>query len=380
MNKKDIIDTLIRNTGIRVVTDSLVILPTDIKLGQNHETEFYTRLYENPLLSLGEMYMEEIWSCNDLVQLIKLFFDAGLNNLRESPKEIKYRFFLKMIPYFIKTRILNSAKKNPYEIGQKHYDIGNDLYQVMLDSSMTYSCGLWSPDIDNLEEAQKAKFKRICEDLQFKPGMRVLDIGCGFGSFAKYAAIKYGVEVIGITVSKEQAIFARENCKGLAVTILVQDYRLLVGCEFDAIVSIGMFEHVHKKNYKEFFKICARLLKPGGKLFLHTIASFQKVLVTDPFINKWIFPNSYIPTEKQTLKPALRFFNRLQMYYIEPENYARTLEVWYKNFKNGWDSIKQNYQNFGYSFYRKWEFYLCCCIATFKAEKKYVLQILFEKK
>ena len=151
----------------------------------------------------------------------------------------------------LKARLVNlQSTSRAYNIGKKHYDIGNELYKNMLDKRMNYSCGYWK-NSKTLDQAQEAKLDLICKKVGLKPGMKILDIGCGWGSFVKFAAEKYKVKAVGITVSKEQAKLARELCKGLPIEIRLQDYREL-NEKFDRIISIGMFEHVGPKNYKTY--------------------------------------------------------------------------------------------------------------------------------
>ena len=241
-------------------------------------------------------------------------------------------------------------------VGKEHYDIGNDLYQLMLDKRMTYTCGYWK-NAKNLEEAQEAKLDLICKKLGLKKGDKVLDIGCGWGSFAKYAAEKYGARVVGITVSKEQVELARKLCKGLPVEIRIQDYRE-VNEKFDHVVSIGMFEHVGYKNYRTFFKTVHKCLKDDGLFLLHTMGqrdSYPDFNHPDyHWVLKHIFPNGMIPSIKQIGKATEELFV-MEDWHTFREDYDKTIMAWWNNFDKNWPKLRAKY---GDRFYRMWRFYV----------------------
>lgn len=266
------------------------------------------------------------------------------------------------------------SKSRAYEVGKRHYDIGNDLYKAMLDKRMAYSCGYWRT-AKTLEQAQEAKLDMACKKLGLKKGMRVLDIGCGWGSFVKYAAEKYGVKCVGITVSKEQVKFARDVCKGLPVEIRLQDYRNL-NEKFDRIISIGMFEHVGYKNYRPYMKLVNNCLKPDGLFLLHTIGGNVSTSSTDPWINKYIFPNSMLPSAKQVASAYEKLFV-LEDWHSFGDDYGKTLMSWFRNFKKNWWQIKDNYNG---RFYRMWEYYLLACAGSFRSRRNQLWQIVFSKK
>lgn len=256
-----------------------------------------------------------------------------------------------------------------FEVGEKHYDIGNDLYEAMLDSRMTYTCGYWK-DAHNLEEAQEAKLDLVCKKLGLKPGHRILDVGCGWGSFLKYASERYGVRGVGITVSKEQAALARERCKGLPIEIRLQDYRDTEGT-YDHIASLGMFEHVGPKNYRAYFSKIKTLLKDGGLFLLHTIGSDITAPV-DPWIEKYIFPNSQIPSLRQ-VADALEGLFIMEDWHNFGADYDTTLMAWFSRFDAHWEEFKHRYDE---RFYRMWKYYLLVSAASFRARKNQLWQIV----
>jgi cyclopropane-fatty-acyl-phospholipid synthase len=214
----------------------------------------------------------------------------------------------------------------------------------------------------------------VCKKINLQPGQRVLDIGCGWGSFAQYAAEEYGAEVVGITVSKEQVELGRERCKGLPVEIRLQDYRE-INEPFDHIISLGMIEHVGSKNYRTYMQTAHRCLKDNGIFLLHTIGSNRSVRTTDPWIEKYIFPNSQLPSIRQLALAAEGLFV-MEDWQNFGVHYDKTLMAWYQNFDTGWDELKSTYSE---RFYRMWTYYLLSCAGSFRARKNQLWQIVFSK-
>ncbi len=350
----------------------------DIKIDGNNSWDihvknprFYSRVLSGGSLALGESYIDGWWDCRALDEFFYKVLESKLN---EKIKGIKY-----ILPSFIKAKIINLQKKSrAYEVGKKHYDLGNILYKKMLDKYMNYSCGYWKY-AKNLDEAEIAKLDLICKKVGLKPGMKVLDVGCGWGGFAKYAAEKYKVDVVGITISKEQAKLARKLCKGLPVEIKLEDYRNLPknNEKFDAIISIGMFEHVGVKNYKIFMKVIYKLLKNEGLFLLHTIGGNESVNLTDPWIGKYIFTNSMLPSIKQIAEASENILI-LEDWHNFGTDYDRTLMAWHKNFNKNWNKIKKS-NNYDERFYRMWNYYLLSCAGSFRARKNQLWQIVFSK-
>jgi cyclopropane-fatty-acyl-phospholipid synthase len=238
---------------------------------------------------------------------------------------------------------------------------------------MVYSCAYWK-DANNLDDAQEAKLDLICKKLDLHSGSRILDIGCGWGSFARYAAEQYGAEVVGITVSRDQANFARERCAGLPVEIRLQDYRDVEGM-FDRIVSVGMFEHVGYKNYRTYMETARRLLKDGGLFLLHTIGRGETRRENDAWIEKYIFPNSMIPSMKQ-ISAAIEKLFVVEDWHNFSADYDATLMAWFRNFDLNWDSLNEQYD---VRFYRMWKYYLLSCAAAFRTRHMQVWQIILSK-
>jgi len=243
----------------------------------------------------------------------------------------------------------------------------------MLDKRMVYTCGYWK-NAKTLDQAQEAKLDLVCRKLNLKPGQKILDIGCGWGSFAKYAAEKYKVKVVGITISKEQIELARKICKGLPIEIRLQDYRE-INEKFDHIVSLGMFEHVGYKNYREYMKVVHRCLKDGGLFLLHTIANNKTVYYCNPWFDKYIFPNGMLPSIQQMGKASEELLV-MEDWQNFGADYDKTLLAWFKNFDKHWDKFKDKYPK---NFYRMWKFYLLSCAGGFRAREIQLWQIVFSK-
>jgi len=263
-------------------------------------------------------------------------------------------------------------------VAQEHYDLGNDLYQVMLDKTMNYTCGLWYPETKTLEEAQINKMDIVGRKLKLKPGMKVLDLGCGFGGAAKYMAEKFGVSVTAYNISKEQVAYARESCKGLDVEIKLEDYRNATG-QYDAVYSIGLFEHVGHRNYRGYFKVVERCLKPEGLALVHAITIADHQTQTEAWLTKFIFPGGELPHVKDylTANENLLVVEDLQSF---AKSYAKTLRCWRNNFRKNWDSIEKNYKGrFGGRFYRMYDYYLAFCEGLFKERSGQLHQVVYSK-
>jgi cyclopropane-fatty-acyl-phospholipid synthase len=244
----------------------------------------------------------------------------------------------------------------------------------MLGNNMVYSCGYWK-NAATLEEAQVAKLDLVCRKLGLRKGQRVLDIGCGWGGFARYAAMNYGVSVTGITVSREQERLAREFNRGLPVEIRYQDFREVKEV-FDHIVSIGMFEHVGYKNYREYMAVVRRSLASNGLFLLHTIGNLNTSINQEPWIAKYIFPNSKLPSIKQ-IAQAIEGLFVLEELENFGADYDRTLMVWNQNFENHWQDFRQTYDE---RFHRMWRYYLLMCSGAFRARYLQLWQLVLSKR
>ncbi len=337
--------------------------PFDVQV---HNDQFYGRVLRDRSLGLGESYVEGWWDVERLDECIYHILKADLR------KQVGFSWSL--IWAAVKAKLFNEQNRSKSKkVIDIHYQLGNDLYQNMLDPLMTYSCGYWK-NAKTLDEAQEAKYDLIARKLGFKKGMRVLDIGCGWGGFAKYVAQKYEVSVVGITLSENQALYAKDVCKDLPVEIRVQDYRDIKE-KFDRIVEIGMFEHVGAKNYRSFMEIVHRSLNDNGMVMLHTIGGNETTMTTDPWITKYIFPGGHLPSVAEIGKSIEDLFV-MEDWHNFSADYDKTLMAWHHNFTTNWKKIESAYPA---SFYRMWSYYLLSCAGSFRARNIQLWQVVLSK-
>lgn len=354
---KGLIENLLLQADIRINGER----PYDIQV---HHEALYQRIWEEGSLGLGESYMDGWWDCEHL----DIFFYKVLR--AQLDKKLPHN--LKNIIRFIVTRLRNFQSKNrAWMVGEEHYDLGNDLFSLMLDSHMQYSCRYWK-DAENLQQAQQQKLELICQKLDLKPGMKVLDIGCGWGGLAAYAAKNFAVSITGITISKEQQKLAQARCKGLDVKILLTDYRD-IDDQFDRVVSIGMFEHVGPKNYETYFKVVKKNLKTDGVFLLHTIGSNSTMFNADAWTSKYIFPNGCLPSIENIAHATNGKFIMEDWHNFGPD-YDLTLCAWHDKFLQIWPEIEKNYSP---RFKRMFSYYLNACAGAFRARDLQLWQIVF---
>ena len=333
---------------------------------QVHDDRLYDRVLRDGSLGLGEAYMDGWWDSES----IDAFFDRVLRaNLRE-----KVEKNLRMAWYTLHAKLFNrqSLTRSP-QVAHQHYDLGNDLYRAMLDKRLNYTCAYWK-DADNLDDAQEAKLDLVCRKIGARKGMTILEMGCGWGSFAKYAADKYGAHVVGVNISHEQVKLGRDLCKDLSVDLRLQDYREVKGT-FDAVISIGVMEHVGYKNYRTYMEVVDRCLKPGGIAFIHTIGTNISRTNGDPWTDKYIFPNGMLPSIAQLGKAMAGLFVMEDWHNIGP-HYDPTLMAWHANFSRAWPDLKDKYDE---RFRRMWEYYLLSSAGGFRSRSQQLWQIVFTR-
>lgn len=340
--------------------------PWDIRV---HSPEVYRRILTRGSLGFGEAYMDGLWDSTALDQLFHRLLRADIDTRLVG--SVRLRLFIEAW----RQRLFNlQSRDRAFAVGERHYDIGNDVFEAMLDPTMSYSCAYWA-HADDLEQAQYDKLDMICRKLELRPGERLLDIGCGWGGLARHAATHYGVEVFGITISKEQQKLARERCAGLPVSIELMDYREL-GERFDKVVSVGMFEHVGPKNYPEYFDTVARAMNDDGLFLLHTIGMYRTTREIDPWIDRYIFPNGKLPSAEQISATINERF-LIEDWHNFGQDYDRTLMAWWERFDAAWPMLKQRYDD---RFYRMWKYYLLSCAGFFRARQGQLWQLVLSRR
>lgn len=347
--------------GVRFNGDN----PWDIQVD---DPAVYHRILTHGSLGFGESYMDDMWHCQALDELFYLLLSAEIES------KLVGRARLHLLSEILRQNIFNlQTASRAFQVGKEHYDTGNDIFEHMLDDTMSYSCGYWK-EAENLAQAQMNKLELACRKLELKPGETVLDIGCGWGSFAQYAAKNYEVEVLGITISREQQKLARDRCKGLPVSIELQDYRELRG-QFDKVVSIGMFEHVGPKNYAVYFESVKHLLKNEGLFLLHTIGIDKTSLRVDPWIDKYIFRNGKLPSAVE-LSSVINGRFVIEDWHNFGPDYDKTLMAWWQRFDAAWPELSAHYDA---RFYRMWKYYLHSCAGFFRAKRGQLWQLVLSK-
>jgi cyclopropane-fatty-acyl-phospholipid synthase len=337
--------------------------PWDIRV---HDERFFHRVLGQGTLGVGESYMDGWWDCEQLDEMLTRILSHDIDENLRSPRAVLLA---------ITARLINmQSQRRAFRVGKQHYDLGDDLYERMLDPRMIYTCGYWE-NMHSLDAAQEAKLDLVARKIGLKRDMRVLDIGCGWGGAAQFMAECYQAAVTGVTVSRNQQLTAQKRCAGLPVDILLQDYRSMSG-NFDAIYSLGMFEHVGVRNYRTYLKKARELLRPDGLFLLHTIGSNRSSVATDPWIEKYIFPNGQIPSLAQIAAAAegLWVIEDVHSFGVD---YDRTLMAWSANFEQRWPEIAARY---GERFRRMWHFWLMASAANFRARKTQLWQIVLSPK
>lgn len=333
-----------------------------------HNDALFQRFLRSGRLGMGEAYMDGWWDCADLDELYFRMLRHDLRSILNAHKK-DFRFVFDAI----KAKLAPAGSLGrSHQIAHKHYNWGDELFEAFLDSRMQYTCGYWH-ESTTLEEAQVAKLDLICRKLGLKKGMTLLDIGCGWGGLAKYAAKKYGAQVVGVTVSENQATYARKLCEGLAVEIRLQDYRKLEGI-FDRITVVGMIEHVGRAYYRDLFDKAASVLKDDGLFLLHTIGASNSDWA-EPFATKYIFPGGYLPSLAQ-LTTAMEDLFVVEDVQNFGHDYSRTLLAWNENFVKNYPKIKNDYDQ---RFYRMWTFFLQRASGAFRARHQHLWQLVLSK-
>ncbi|AIR71702.1 cyclopropane fatty acyl phospholipid synthase [Dickeya fangzhongdai] len=335
--------------------------PFDIQV---KNPDMYKRVLREGSLGLGESYMDGWWECERLDMFFHRVLRAGLEN--QLPH--RWRDTLRILMARLTNR---QSRRRAKIVAKEHYDLGNDLFALMLDPYMQYTCGYWK-QAETLEQAQQDKLRLICEKLQLRRGMTLLDLGCGWGGLAEFAARHYGVSVTGITISREQQALAQQRCQGLDVTILLRDYRDM-DQQFDRITAVGILEHVGPNNYDTFFQIVRKNLKSNSLFLLHTIGGNTAKLNVDDWIDKYIFPNGCVPSIQYIAKASEPYLV-MEDWHNFGSDYDHTLMAWHDRFQQNWSSLSERYSD---RFQRMFSYYLNACAGAFRARNIQLWQVLF---
>ncbi|MGE5183210.1 MAG: cyclopropane fatty acyl phospholipid synthase [Acidobacteriota bacterium] len=357
---RDVCAELLAHAGITIDGPE----PWDVQV---HDERVWSRVLRDGTLGAGEAYVDGWWDSRAL--------DQTIDRLQRIELVDALRDNWMIVPHLIKARVMNlQTLRRAFGNGQHHYDIGNELYEAMLDRRLLYTCALWSTGARDLDEAQEAKLALVCKKVGLRPGMRVLDLGCGWAGFAAYAAERHGVEVVGVTVSREQVRYAKDHYAHLPIDIRLDDYRNASG-SYDAVVSIGLMEHVGPKNYRGYMELVDRCLAPGGVAFVHTIGGNRSSSQIDPWFDKYIFPNATLPSLAQLVTAMEGILIPEDIHNIG-EDYDPTLMAWFQRFDAAWPRLRAHYDD---RFYRMWKFYLLASAGSFRARAQQLFQIVMTR-
>ena len=359
MTARDFVSDLLSRADVTINGNS----PGDIRV---HDERLFDRLIAQGALGLGESYVDGWWDCEDLDVFFTNVLRARLDETARTRQQTQL---------YLKSTLLNmQTQRRSQRVAKRHYNLGNDFYADMLDPGMHYTCAYWE-NASTLEEAQNAKCELVCRKLMLKPGESVLELGCGWGGFAEYAARNYGCRVTAYNISEEQVKYARERCKDLNVEIVLDDYRAAKG-RYDKVVSIGMFEHVGPKNYRTVMQIADRCLKDNGLFLAHMIGRNTTRVATDPWFDKYIFPGGVIPSIQKIAEAAEGIFV-VEHFHNFGQYYDDTLMAWYANFCKNWH---KHAQTFGERFFRMWSYYLLSCAGAFRSRSNQLWHWVFSKR
>ena len=345
------------------------------------DADFYTRVLMYGEIGAGEAYINGYWECDDLTLMVELFL---CNSQYMENIDSEKKWLVKPL-HFLQRYLHRNTPKGSRRNIEAHYDLGNELFELFLDETMMYSCGIFHDQQTTLQEASEAKLARICQKLQLKPTDHLLEIGTGWGGFALYAAKHYGCRVTTTTISKQQYDYARQRVldAGLEdrITLLFDDYRELNG-SYDKLVSIEMVEAIGHRYYDAYFNKCSELLKPDGMMLLQSITiSDQRYPVAKKsidFIQRYIFPGGCLPSVA-ALGDAIARKTDMRIFHLEDigPHYATTLHKWRERFFKNIGKVRQ----LGYpeGFIRMWEYYLCYCEGGFRQQTIGTIQLLLTK-
>lgn len=367
MTARKTVERLLRAADIEVGGDR----PWDLRV---HDERLFKRVLAEGTLGAGEAYMDGWWDAERLDEFFARLIAAGADRSLRTPS---------LLLHVVLGRIGNlQSRRRSRRVAEQHYDLSNRLYEAMLGPTMQYTCAYYgnAPDTGgaaiSLDDAQRAKLRLVADKLHLEPGMRVLELGGGFGELARFLAADRGCEVVSYNISRRQVEYGRARCEGLPVEIRRQDYRdaLDAGETFDRVVSVGLMEHVGPKNYRGFFDLVQRCLEPEGLALVHTIGGNVSRRAADRWISKYIFPGGVIPSEAQ-LTRAKEGRLVLEDWHNFGPDYDRTLMGWAANYTDAWPELKES-EGLDERFDRMWRYYLYSCAGAFRARGLQLWQLV----
>jgi cyclopropane-fatty-acyl-phospholipid synthase len=337
-----------------------------------NDERVYDRVLSGGTLAAGESYMDGWWDAKALDEFFTRIHKAHFERKLRTPKVVLHAAWA-----VVRNQ---QGRLKSKRVAQEHYDLSNDLYVAMLGETMQYTCAYFSAGAKTLDQAQKDKLALVAKKLKLKPGMRVLELGGGFGGLAHYLAKEHKVSVVSYNISKEQVEFGRTWCKGFPVEFRLEDYRNAAKIDetFDRVVSVGLLEHVGPKNYRGFFQIVHDRLKDCGIALVHTIGGNKSLYTTDAWIDKYIFPGGVIPSVKQ-LATAMEGLCVLEDWHNFGPDYDKTLMAWDENFRKHYEELKKKDSKLDERFYRMWRFYLMASAGAFRSRNLNLWQIVITK-
>jgi len=369
-----VVEAVLNTADVRLDGDR----PWDLRLNGSDGTRNLARaVLARGSLGLGESYVDGLWDCAALDELFtRLLLARGDSRLAQGNG-------LRGAAWVLRDRLFNlQSPARSSQVVRRHYDIAPQVYEAMLDPWLQYSCGYWQ-QAGSLAEAQEHKLRLICAKLELQPGQRLLDIGCGWGGLAAYAARHHGVEVVGITLSAEQLRLARHQWPDLPLRFEHCDYRQLerLGCPpFDRAVSVGMYEHVGPRNAGAFFAAVRHALKDDGLFLLHTIGYRRQSPLSDPWVDTHVFPNGRLPAPGE-LARALEQDWLIEDWQNFGADYDHTLMAWHSNVETAWPQLAPLFGGgvVAERFRRFWRYYLLCCAGFFRSRQGQLWQLVLSK-
>ena len=321
--------------------------------------------------ALGESYMDGWWECQAIDLMVERAMRAGLQEKLATPRAWWESFKVRMRP--------RDGVGQSRIVGRMHYAVGNQVFQAMLDPYMAHSCAYWVEGAQTLEEAQIAKLEMVCRKLQLRPGMRVLDMGCGWGSFMRYAAEHYGVTVLGLSNVPHQIELGKTLARHLPVQFELSDYAQFNTdgkSKFDRIVSIGTFEQLGQAHVAAFFETAKGCLKDDGWMLLQTQGKSNRQRLLDAWNDKYIYPQGYLPRLDEVTQASEAHFVVEDVHNIGADH-DRTLLHWHQRFEMAWPQLRLSHDE---RFYRMWRFHLLSSAASFRTRHHQMWQLVLSPK